>query len=102
VYSARDRVEQEQWLARVQEAADTLELGADTRTTAEDLFLSNVPEADRSKPAVAAAALYAASLVAGEERSQTAVADAMDVTRLSVQSKWKPILEDAGFRTPSW
>lgn len=102
MYSARDRVEQEEWLARIQEAADTLEVGSDARTTAEDLFLNNVPEADRSKPAVAAAALYAGALIASEERSQTAVADAMGVTRLSVQSKWKPLLEEAGFRTPSW
>lgn len=102
MYSARDRVQQEEWLARIQEAADTLELGSDARTTAEDLFLSNVPEADRSKPAVAAAALYAGALIASEERSQTAVADAMGVTRFSVQSKWKPLLEEAGFRTPSW
>jgi transcription initiation factor TFIIIB Brf1 subunit/transcription initiation factor TFIIB len=102
VYSARDRVEQEEWLNRMQEAADTLELDAESRSTAEDLFLSNVPEADRSKPAVAAAALYAGALVAGEERSQTTVADAMGVTRLSVQSKWKDLLEEAGFRTPTW
>ncbi len=102
MYSARDRVEQEEWLAHIQEAADSLDLGRETRTTAEDLFLSNVPDADRSKPAVAAAALYAASLVAGEERSQTSVADAMGVTRLSVQQKWKPLLEEAGFRPPTW
>lgn len=102
MYSARDRVEQETWLARIQDAADSLELGSDARTTAEDLFLSNVPEADRSKPAVAAAALYAGALIASEERSQSAVAEAMGVTRLSVQSKWKPLLEEAGFRTPTW
>lgn len=102
MYSARDRVEQDEWLARIQEAADSLDLSSESRSTAEDLFLSNVPEADRSKPAVAAAALYAATLLSGEERSQTSVADAMDVTRLSVQSKWKPLLEDAGFRPPSW
>jgi transcription initiation factor TFIIIB Brf1 subunit/transcription initiation factor TFIIB len=102
VYSARDRVEHEPWLARIQAAADSLGLGSEPRTTAEDLFLSNVPDADRSKPAVAAAALYAASLVAGEERSQTSVADAMGVTRLSVQQKWKPLLEEAGFRAPTW
>jgi transcription initiation factor TFIIIB Brf1 subunit/transcription initiation factor TFIIB len=102
VYSARDRVEQEEWLADIQAAADELDLGSEPRSTAEDLFLSNAPESDRSKPAVAAAALYAATLVVGEERSQTAVADAMGVTRLSVQSKWKPLLSDAGFPTPTW
>lgn len=102
MYSARDRVDQEEWLAHIQAAADELDLGREPRTTAEDLFLSNIPDADRSKPAVAAAALYAASLLAGQERSQTVVAEAMGVTRLSVQSKWKPLLEEAGFRTPSW
>jgi transcription initiation factor TFIIIB Brf1 subunit/transcription initiation factor TFIIB len=102
VYSARDRVEQEEWLAEIDRAADSLELGADARSTAEDLFLSNVPESERSKPAVAAAALYAAALLSGEERAQTAVADAMDVSRLSVQQRWKPLLEEAGFRPPTW
>jgi transcription initiation factor TFIIIB Brf1 subunit/transcription initiation factor TFIIB len=102
VYSARDRVEEEEWLAEIQRGADSLELGAEARSTAEDLFLSNVPESDRSKPAVAAAALYAGALLAGEERAQTEVAEAMDVSRLSVQQRWKPLLEEAGFRTPSW
>ncbi|MFD1526651.1 transcription initiation factor IIB family protein, partial [Halolamina salina] len=55
MYSARDRVEQEEWLAEMNRAADSLELGADAKSTAEDLFLSNVPESERSKPAVAAA-----------------------------------------------
>ncbi|WP_435115472.1 transcription initiation factor IIB family protein [Halolamina sp. C58] len=102
MYSARDRVEQEEWLAEMDRAADSLELGADAKSTAEDLFLSNVPESERSKPAVAAAALYAATLLSGEERAQTAVADAMDVSRLSVQQRWKPLLEEAGFRPPTW
>ena len=102
MYSARDRVEQEEWLAEIDRGADSLGLSAEARSTAEDLFLSNVPDGDRSKPAVAAAALYAGSLLAGEERPQTEVADAMDVSRLSVQQRWKPLLEEAGFRTPSW
>ena len=102
MYSARDRVEQEEWLAEIQRGADSLELGAEARSTAEDLFLSNVPDSDRSKPAVAAAALYAGALLASEERAQTEVAAAMDVSRLSVQQRWKPLLEEAGFRTPSW
>ncbi|GAB7012895.1 transcription initiation factor IIB family protein [Halolamina salina] len=102
MYSARDRVEQEEWLAEMNRAADSLELGADAKSTAEDLFLSNVPESERSKPAVAAAALYAAALLSGEERAQTEVADAMDVSRLSVQQRWKPLLEEAGFRPPTW
>lgn len=102
MYSARDRIDQAEWLTAIERAADSLDLGSDSRSTAEDLFLSNIPEADRSKRAVAAASLYAGALIAGEERSQTAVADAMDVTRLSVQQKWKPILREAGFRPPSW
>ena len=102
MYSARDRVEQEEWLAEIDRGADSLGLSAEARSTAEDLFLSNVPDGDRSKPAVAAAALYAGSLLAGEERPQTEVADAMDVSGRSVQQRWKPLLEEAGFRTPSW
>lgn len=102
MYSARDRVEEEEWLAELDRGADSLALSAEARSTAEDLFLSNVPEAERSKPAVAAAALYAAALLSGEERAQTEVADAMDVSRLSVQQRWKSLLEEAGFRPPSW
>jgi transcription initiation factor TFIIIB Brf1 subunit/transcription initiation factor TFIIB len=102
MYRARDRVDNEEWLTRMDRAADGLDLGSEARSNAVDLFLSHVPDADRSKPAVAAAALYAGALVAGEERSQTAVAEAMDVTRLSVQRRWKPLLADAGFDTPDW
>lgn len=102
MYSARDRVDQEEWLTEMSHAADSLGLEREARSTAEDLFLSNVPDSERSKPAVAAAALYAGALIASEERPQTAVADAMGVSRLSVQQRWKPLLEDAGFRTPSW
>ena len=102
MYRARDRVDNEEWLTRIERAADGLDLGSETRSYAEDLFLSDVPDKDRSKPAVAAASLYAGCLLAGEERSQTEVAEAMDVTRLSVQTRWKDLLRDAGFRPPSW
>lgn len=102
MYRARDRLDQEEWLTELERASDALSLSSDARSTAEDLFLSNVPEEDRSKRAVAAASLYAGALIAGDERSQSAVADAMSVARLSVQQKWKPILEDAGFRPPTW
>jgi transcription initiation factor TFIIIB Brf1 subunit/transcription initiation factor TFIIB len=51
---------------------------------------------------VAAASLYAGALIAGEERSQGAVADAMDVTRLSVQNRWKELLQESGFQPPEW
>lgn len=102
MYRARDRVDNEEWLARIDRAADRLDVGAEARSNATDLFLSRVPEIDRSKPAVAAASLYAGALIAGDERSQSAVAEAMDVTRLSVQQRWKGILSDAGFRPPGW
>ncbi|WP_138005011.1 transcription initiation factor IIB family protein [Halalkalirubrum salinum] len=102
MYSARDRVENQQWIDALSAAAAELELGSEARSNAVDLFVSHVPDAERSKPAVAAAALYAGALVAGQERSQRAVAEAMGVTRLSVQSKWKDLLSDAGFRPPTW
>jgi transcription initiation factor TFIIIB Brf1 subunit/transcription initiation factor TFIIB len=102
VYSARDQVDNEEWLGEIDRAADRLELGSRSRSVAGDLFLSHVPEADRSKRAIAAASLYAATLVAGEGRTQTAVAEAMDVARLTVQQHWKPILRDAGFDVPDW
>ncbi len=102
MYRASDRVDNEEWIAALEEAADSLGLSAEARANAVDLFLSHIPEQERSKPAVAAAALYVGGLVAGEERSQTAVADAMGVTRLSVQNHWKPILAEAGFEPPEW
>ncbi|SDZ82235.1 hypothetical protein SAMN04488065_0577 [Haloplanus vescus] len=102
MYRARDRVDNEEWIGRLTRAADGLDLGSDARSNAVDLFLSNVPDEERSKPAVAAASLYAGALIAGEERSQGAVASAMDVTRLSVQNRWKPLLEESGFRPPEW
>ncbi|WP_144902815.1 transcription initiation factor IIB family protein [Halobellus captivus] len=102
MYSARDRVDNDEWLTRIERAADRLGLGSEARSVAADLFLSEIPDEERSKRAVAAASLYAGALIAGEERPQSRVADAMDVSRLSVQQHWKPILESAGFRPPSW
>jgi transcription initiation factor TFIIIB Brf1 subunit/transcription initiation factor TFIIB len=102
MYRARDRVENEEWLARIDRAGDSLELGADARSVAVDLFLSHVPEAERSKPAVAAASLYAGGLIVGEERSQARVAETMEVSRLSIQTRWKDLLRDAGFQPPEW
>jgi len=102
VYSARDRVENEEWIAELQTAGDRLDLSARARSCAEDLFLSNVPEAERSKRATLAASVYAGALVAGEERSQSAVADAVGVSRLTVQQRWKDLLESAGLEPPDW
>ncbi|WP_435067185.1 transcription initiation factor IIB family protein [Haloplanus sp. C73] len=102
MYRARDRVDNEEWVSRLTRAADGLDLGSEARSNAVDLFLSNVPDEERSKPAIAAASLYAGALIAGDERSQSAVASAMDVTRLSVQNHWKSLLEASGFRPPEW
>jgi len=102
MYRARDRVDNEEWVARLTRAADGLDLGGEARSNAVDLFLSNVPDEERSKPAVAAASLYAGALISGEERSQGSVASAMDVSRLSVQGRWKALLEGSGFQPPEW
>ncbi len=102
MYRASDRRDNHRWLADLQRAADQLDLDGETRSTAEDLFLSTLPEEDRSKPAVIAASLYAGGLIAGDRRSQSAVADAVGVTRLTIQQRWKPLLEGAGLEPPRW
>jgi len=102
MYRASDRVDNAAWIDRLDDACATLELDEEALSTATDLFLSRAPDDDRGKRVAAAASLYAAGLIRGEERSQSAVADAMDVSRLSVQKRWKPVLEDAGFSPPSW
>lgn len=102
MHRASDRVEQAQWLDELERAAADLDVDAETRSVAADLYLSAVPEADRSKPAQVAASLYAACLIAGDERSQTAVAEAMGVSRLVIQDRWKEVLRSAGFEPPNW
>ncbi|MFB6117780.1 transcription initiation factor IIB family protein [Halosegnis sp.] len=102
MYRASDEVENEEWLATLEGGADRLNLPSETRTRAADLFLSTVPEADRSKQPALAAAVYVASLATGEARSQQDVADAFDVSRLSVQGRWKALMREAGLEPPSW
>ncbi|WP_049970294.1 transcription initiation factor IIB family protein [Haladaptatus cibarius] len=106
MYRARDQVENEAWLAELQQAADRLELETGARSRAADLFLTTISDVDnpedRSKRAVAAASLYAGSLIEGDQRSQQAVADAVGVARLTIQQRWKTILETAGLQPPSW
>lgn len=102
MYRAGDAVEEAEWLTELDRVADRLDLDSEARSTAQDLFLNGVPEEERSKPAALAAAVYAGSLVAGDQRSQTAVAEAADVSRLSVQGRWKDLLAEAGLEPPSW
>ncbi|RQG96069.1 transcription initiation factor IIB family protein [Natrarchaeobius chitinivorans] len=102
MHSARDRIEYEPWLEELEGVADRLELSGDARSCAIDLFLADVPEDDRSKRAVLAASIYAGALIAGDGRTQGTVADAAEVSRLSIQTRWKDLLEDAGLEPPRW
>ncbi|PSQ03015.1 cyclin [Halobacteriales archaeon QS_5_70_17] len=102
MYRARDRVENEEWLADLDRAADRLDLSAAARERAADLFLSTLPDEERSKRASLAASLYVGALIEGDRRSQGSVADAADVSRLSVQQRWKELIEEAGLERPGW
>ncbi|GAB3668885.1 cyclin family protein [Halopiger thermotolerans] len=102
MHSARDRIEYEPWLEELEQVADRLELSTEARSCAVDLFLADVPDDDRSKRAMLAASVYAGSLIAGEGRTQGEVADAADVSRLSIQQHWKDRLETAGLEPPGW
>ena len=102
MYSARERVEHGEWLEKLERIADRLELSTEARSCAADLFLADVPEEDRSKRAVLAASVYAGSLVAGDGRTQGDVAEAAGVSRLSIQQRWKDLLEAAGLEPPGW
>ncbi len=102
MYRARDQVENEEWLTTLDEVADRLDLGEEARSRAADLFLSTIPDADRSKRATVAASVYAGSLIAGDRRSQGDVADAAGVARLTVQGRWKELMDEAGLEPPRW
>lgn len=104
MYRARDQVENDEWLAAIDDVAERLSLGTEAKSRAVDLFLSAVVDGDedRSKRAMVAASVYAGSLIAGDRRSQSAVADAAGVSRLTVQQRWKDLLTEAGLEPPGW
>lgn len=102
MYRASDQVDNEHYIGELQEAADRLDLGTDARSRAMDVFLSNLPEESRSKRATLASSLYVGALVAGDQRSQGEVAEAVGVSRLSVQQHWKELLETVGLDAPDW
>jgi transcription initiation factor TFIIIB Brf1 subunit/transcription initiation factor TFIIB len=102
MYRAGDAVEHADSLAELEAAADDLDLGDESRRNARDLFLSAVPDEKRSRRAALAAAIYAGALIAGDQRSQGAVADAVGVARLSVGNHWKSLLREAGLDPPDW
>jgi transcription initiation factor TFIIIB Brf1 subunit/transcription initiation factor TFIIB len=49
-----------------------------------------------------AASLYVGALLASGGRSQTSVAEAAGVSRLSVQQRWKELVESVGLEAPGW
>lgn len=102
MYRASDRLEHDEWLGEIEATAEALDLGTEARSHAVDLFLSTLPDEERSKRASMAASIYVGALVAGEERSQTAVADAADVSRLTIQQRWKDLIERVGLDAPDW
>ncbi|MFC6721939.1 transcription initiation factor IIB family protein [Halobacteriaceae bacterium SHR40] len=102
MYRASDEVDNADWLETLEQAADRLDLGTDARSHAREVFLSTVPESERSKQAKLASSLYVGALIAGDQRSQTKVADAVGVSRLSVQQHWKEQLKETGLQPPGW
>lgn len=102
VYLASDELEYADWLTELEAAADSLGLDSTARSRARDLFLTAVPEEDRSKRPAIATAIYVGALVAGEERSQGTVAETVGVSRLSIQQRWKAYLDEAGLDAPDW
>ena len=102
MYRARDEFANEKWLAELDAAATDLALDTAARERAADLFLSTLPEEERSKRAALAASLYAGALIAGDRRSQSAVAETVGVARLTVQNRWRDALEAAGLEPPAW
>ncbi len=102
MYRASDEREHADWLKHLEVAADRLDLGTDARSRSRDVFLLTVEDADTSRRTTLATALYIGGLVAGEEQSQQAVADAVGVSRLSIQQHWKDQLRAAGLEPPDW
>lgn len=102
VYRGSDRVAEHETLAKLDRVAQDLSLDAETIAIARDLFLAELPVADRSKTTLLATSCYAASLITGNECSQTAVAEAFDVSRIAIQQRWKTVLTNAGFEPPRW
>lgn len=102
MYRASDEVTERPWLIRLEQIAASLSIDPETVSLAAELYLSELPIADRSKPVVLAASCYTACLIMGEERSQGAVADAFNVSRLSIQKRWKSQLAEIGLSPPDW
>ena len=102
MHKAKDHVEQSEWISEIDRVAKELNLGARAKSYAVEIYLSDIPEKERSKPAAIATGIYVGSLIAGEERSQQEIAEKMGVARLAIQGRWKETLKTAGFDPPSW
>ena len=102
MYPANERVIEEEWLDELAAGASELGLEESTIAVASELYLAELPLENRSKQATLAASCYTAALITGNQRSQTTVANAFAVSRLSIQQRWKAQLESVGFDAPSW
>jgi len=102
VHKAKDHVEQSEWISEIGRVAKELNLSARTKSYAVEIYLSNIPEKDRSKPPAIATWIYVGSVIAGEEWSQQEIAEKMGVARVAIQRRWKETLKTAGFDPPSW
>lgn len=102
MYRASDELDNARWLERLEQAADRLGLSSTARSRARDVFLSTAPDQQRSKQTTLAASVYVGALIAGQQRSQSEVAEAVGVSRIAVQQHWKEQLEAAGLQPPEW
>ena len=102
MFRAKDQVDNQHWLDELELVADQLEVNDTARRRAIDLFLSTTPDHERSKLAAVAASLYAGCLIEGDQRSQTVVANAVGVNRITVQKRWKELINTAGLDEPNW
>ena len=102
MHRASDRLEEEEALSILESRMDGLGLESDVMSIATDLYLSELPLDERSKPPALAASCYTAALISGDERSQSEVATAFEVSRLAVQQRWKTMLTESGFTAPEW
>ena len=102
MYRASNRVSERQQLEELAAITKSLELSSETEAVAAELYLTSAPVKDRSKAATMATSCYAAGLITGEQRSQKRVSEAADVARLTIQSRWRALLLEAGFAVPQW
>jgi transcription initiation factor TFIIIB Brf1 subunit/transcription initiation factor TFIIB len=102
MYRAGTERDEAETLADLDRVASRLELAPEARSAAQELFLSQLPVEPRSKDALLATSIYAGALIAGDQRSQVAVAEAAGVSRLTIQGRWRELLEAVGLEPPEW